>query len=70
MRQDKGTKGLIPRKTEYSQLEKKDQGITIIKIVFNLSSKNKNRNLKINFQQMPFQQIDVSYTYCEAKSFF
>lgn len=37
----KGTKGLIPRKTEYSQLEKKDQGIIIIKIVFNLSSKKK-----------------------------
>ena len=46
---------LISRKTEYSQLEKKDLEIIIIKIFFNLSLNNK--NLKINFQQ-----IDISYT--------
>ena len=51
----KYTQSLISRKIEYSQLEKKDLEIIIIKIVFNLSLNNK--NLKINFQQ-----INISYT--------
>ena len=51
----KYTQSLISRKIEYSQLEKKDLEIIIIKIVFNLSLNNK--NLKINFQQ-----VNISYT--------
>lgn len=39
--------------------ERAGNNYTILKITFNLTSKNKNRNL------MLFQQIDTLYTYCK-----